>query len=229
MNVRERIAFFGQMRADFEHTGALQPSSRFLARAMSAPLRRHRLAASSSPVRILEIGPGTGAVTRAIAAAMGPADELVAYEINPEFARLLRRALAHDPILAGVADRTTIHNRAAQDLDDDAPFDFVVCSAPLNNFDAATITAILDVVLGALRPGGKATLFEYALFPALRRLLASGTSARRLRDATATKSRRLAQHGCSSVVVFRNLPPARIHELSAPLVATHREVPVNAG
>jgi phospholipid N-methyltransferase len=215
MGLRERIAFLGQMRGNFEDTGAVQPSSRFLARAMTAPLRRGRTRDAATPVRILEIGPGTGAVTRAIVAAMGSADELVCYEINAEFVQLLQEALRRDPKLRVAADRITIHNTPAQELDDSVPFDFAVCSAPLNNFDTPTIGAILQATLDALGPKGTATLFEYAFFPSLRRVLASGPSAQRLGDAAAEKSRWLSRHATSSVVVLGNLPPARVHELSS--------------
>lgn len=216
MGLRERIAFLGQMRANFEDTGAVQPSSRFLARAMTAPLRRRRAREEGAPAaRILEIGPGTGAVTRAIVAAMGPTDELVCYEINTEFVHFLENALRHDPTLCIAADRITIHNAPAQELDDSASFDFAVCSAPLNNFDAPTIRAILRPMLDALVPEGTATLFEYVFLPTLRRMLARGPEAQRLTDAAAEKSRWLSRHGTGSVVVLGNLPPARVHELSA--------------
>jgi phospholipid N-methyltransferase len=213
MSLRERIAFLSQMRTDFEHTGALQPSSRFLARAMAEPLRRWHADNGDGCARTLEIGPGTGAVTRAVAAAMGPRDELVCYEINTEFARLLGDALRHDEALAAVADRVTVRVAPAQELDAVERFDVAVCSAPLNNFDAATIDAILAAMLAALSAGGRATFFEYLWFPALRRALAGGATARRLADAEAVKRRWLSLHGRGSRIVLRNLPPARVHHL----------------
>jgi len=214
MTLRERIAFFGQMRRHFQHTGAVQPSSRYLARAMAAPLRRRRTSGAGN-ARILEIGPGTGAVTRAIAAAMGPEDELVCYEINAEFARFLQQSLADDPAFAAVADRVRVHVAPAQQLERGDGFDVAVCSAPLNNFDAATIDAILAAMIGALRAGGEATLFEYALFPALRRALQHGDKGRSLRQAEAAKRAWLHRHGNGTTLVLRNLPPARVHELQA--------------
>lgn len=213
MSWRERIAFLGQMRADFEHTGAVQPSSRYLADAMAAPLVRRRTEAPDRPLRILEIGPGTGAVTRVIATAMGPRDELVCYEINPEFARLLADGLREDPRLSPVADRTVIHAAPAQQLEPGDGFDFALCSAPLNNFEAGTIDAILGAMIGALRPTGRATLFEYLWFPALRRMLVRGEAARRLRDAEETKRRWLQLHARDASTVLRNIPPATVHEL----------------
>jgi len=214
MSLRERIAFLGQMRANFEHTGAVQPSSRYLARAMAAPLLRHRPEGIGRPRRILEIGPGTGAVTRVVAGAMGPRDELVCYEINPEFARLLADRLRSDPDLTPAADRIAIHVAPAQQLERGHGFDIALCSAPLNNFDADTIDAILGAMVGALRPSGRATLFEYLWFPALRRAFIRGESARRLRRAEDAKGRWLARYGRDSTTVLRNIPPARVHELA---------------
>jgi len=215
MRFRERLAFFGQTSSNFEQTGALQPSSRYLAWAMTAPLRE-TLAGAGTARRILEIGPGTGAVTRSIATCMGPEDELECYEINEEFARYLERAVREDPQMAPVADRIVVHHAPAQELAATRPFDFAVCSAPLNNFDAETIEAILGPVFAALHGGGPLTLFEYLAFPRLRRTLSWGSAGRRLAAAAAAKEKWLSVHSRGSTIVLRNLPPARVHHLVAP-------------
>jgi phospholipid N-methyltransferase len=166
-------------------------------------------------VRILEIGPGTGAVTRAIATLMGAGDRLECYEINPRFASFLRRQVQEDPLLSPIADRIAIHNAPAQELPAAPPFDFAICSAPLNNFDAATIDAILGKAFGALATGGTLTFFEYLLLPEMRRLATPGAGRRRLADAQEAKQRWLSRYGRGSTVVLRNLPPARVRELVA--------------
>src|SRR5205085_1937778 len=85
---KECAAFFGEFRRQFRTTGAILPSSRFLARALVYQLRQPRPAA-----RILEVGPGTGSVTRAIARHMLPDDRLDAVEINERFVNHLERAV----------------------------------------------------------------------------------------------------------------------------------------
>ncbi|HTK76950.1 MAG TPA: hypothetical protein VL371_16910, partial [Gemmataceae bacterium] len=72
--------FLKESRRHFRATGALLPSSRFLAKTLAAPLSGAR-----PPYRILEVGPGTGAVTRAIARRMISGDQLDAVELNPRF------------------------------------------------------------------------------------------------------------------------------------------------
>ena len=163
MSISERFAFFSQVRGNFEETGGIQPSSRYLAESMAAPLRRFRLTDANTPVRILEIGPGTGAITRAICTCMGPQDKLDCYEINEEFVRYLGGAIHRDEILA-------------------------------------------------VTEQGTATLFEYVFFPALRRAFAQRALRTRLREAQSEKSQWLTRCGRNSMLVLRNLPPARIHE-----------------
>src|SRR5205807_4789590 len=78
--------FFRECRRHFRTTGAVLPSSRFLARALVKQLRGPR-----GPARILEVGPGTGSVTVEIARRMLSGDRLDAVEINGHFARLLEQ------------------------------------------------------------------------------------------------------------------------------------------
>src|SRR3954452_8300024 len=85
-------SFWRESRRHFRTTGALLPSSRFLARALSAPLAGPR-----PPWHILEVGPGTGSVTREILRRLQPGDRLDAVELNGHFVQRLNVGLQHDP------------------------------------------------------------------------------------------------------------------------------------
>src|SRR5437763_11185965 len=87
--------FLRESRRHFRTTGALLPSSRFLARALAAPLAVH-----GSPRQVLEVGPGTGSVTRAILRYLRPEDRLDAVELNRRFVDRLQLHLTHDPVFA---------------------------------------------------------------------------------------------------------------------------------
>src|SRR5262249_1899856 len=78
--VKTSFAFLRQTRRDFFHTGSVLPSSRALGRVLAAPLARDRKAA-----RVLEVGPGTGAVTAMILRNLRPDDHLDIVEINDQF------------------------------------------------------------------------------------------------------------------------------------------------
>ena len=78
-------------------TGAVAPSGRALARAM--------VAASGPPQRgrIVELGPGTGPVTRALIERGVDARRLTLVEFNPEFCHLLKIRFPQVEIIEGDA------------------------------------------------------------------------------------------------------------------------------
>ena len=86
-------AFFRAFRRNFYTTGAILPSSRFLARAMASDLKGRR-----KPARILEVGPGTGAVTREIVRHLQEGDRFDAVEINASFVAHLRKRFNQEPL-----------------------------------------------------------------------------------------------------------------------------------
>src|SRR5437667_11461757 len=75
--------FIRESRRHFRDTGALLPSSRFLAQALVSELRKRR-----GPGRILEVGPGTGSVTAQILRHLMPGDQLDVVELNKHFIEL---------------------------------------------------------------------------------------------------------------------------------------------
>src|SRR5215472_6456774 len=92
--------FFRECRRHFHTTGAILPSSRFLARALVRPLRSPR-----SACRILEVGPGTGSVTCEIARRLLAGDRLDAVEINAHFVDLLERRLRQERVFLRCRDQ----------------------------------------------------------------------------------------------------------------------------
>jgi phospholipid N-methyltransferase len=76
--------FAEEALADFSTTAAISPSSHHLAAAMlkPLPLARTRVA--------VELGAGTGAITRALLAELPPLATLVVFEINPRFYNYLK-------------------------------------------------------------------------------------------------------------------------------------------
>jgi phosphatidylethanolamine/phosphatidyl-N-methylethanolamine N-methyltransferase len=78
--------------SDFRTVGAVAPSSRYLARAMLGPLPL------SCARVVVELGSGTGVMTRALLSEMPAKATLLAFEINPRFSRYLQ-ATVSDPRL----------------------------------------------------------------------------------------------------------------------------------
>ena len=96
----EHAIFFREFLHNFHTTGAILPSGRSL----SAALTRFVREPSAAARRILEVGPGTGAVTRRIVAGMGPRDSLDLVELNDSFVERLRHRFESEPEFQAVAD-----------------------------------------------------------------------------------------------------------------------------
>ncbi|MGA2788334.1 MAG: rRNA adenine N-6-methyltransferase family protein, partial [Verrucomicrobiota bacterium] len=89
--------FLREWFADPQRTGAVAPSSPHLAAAMA------RWLPFDPESYVLELGPGTGAVTQALIERGLREDRLVAIENNPKLARLLHRRFPRARIITGDA------------------------------------------------------------------------------------------------------------------------------
>lgn len=145
------LRFFRGWIAHPRTTGSIIPTSAIMARRMASNIDL----ASGLPV--LEIGPGTGVITRAILArGVKPAD-LYAVEYSSEFVRHLRRNFPGVGIIEGDAfdlDRTL-------GLDAPALFDCAISGLPLLNFPVSTRVAFLNGLLARLPEGRPVVQFSY--------------------------------------------------------------------
>lgn len=172
--------FFGQILTRPSEVGAVFPSSPALAREMTAGL-----GPDTGPV--IELGPGSGAITRALLDRGVPASQVHAIEMNPSFCTLLATKFPGLNVYAG----------SAADLETLAlpQVDAIISSLPLLSIPAHVVQAILVAARAQLLPGGRMMQFTYGTKPPVR---------------AAT----LAQIGfaCRHVgTVWRNFPPARVY------------------
>ncbi|MEV0278950.1 methyltransferase domain-containing protein [Streptomyces sp. NPDC050610] len=210
-----RPGFLREAARTFRATGAVAPSSRHLADRLAAPVRQSVMA-RRRPTAILEVGAGTGPVTRALAALSGPADRLDAVEINPRFVQVLSDSLRTDPVLAAAADRIRILPGSITTMRFDRDYDVIVSCLPFANFEPDQVRSILSRYLSVLVPGGHLTFFSYLGTHAVRTAFSSRAESARHREAGAVLGEFARRHGGRQSVVWRNLPPARVWHLRAP-------------
>lgn len=213
--MRKRFAeystFFREFRATFDTTGALAPSGRFLARALARPLRER--AGGPGPVRILEVGPGTGAVTQEIVRHVGPDDCFHIVELNDRFVKLLKRRFEGEPRFRQVASQTSIFHAPVQDLQVDQPYDFLICGLPFNNFPPDLVETIFSRFVEIMRPGGSMTFFEYLWVRPFKKLVANRDRRRRVVEVGGVLRRYLDQYEHDRDHVYLNVLPAVAHYL----------------
>jgi len=178
-------------------TASIIASSAALARQMTEPLNRLD---TPNPV-VLELGPGTGAFTRAIAAAAPIGTRQLAVELNPAMAGYLAEHHPDVDVITGSAAdlASLLGGRGISRVD------MVVSGLPWQSFAGADGPHLIKNIADLLASNGSYTQFTYAWTrwtpPARRqhRLL-----------------RRAFDHVDVSATVWRNFPPAYVYTCTAP-------------
>jgi phosphatidylethanolamine/phosphatidyl-N-methylethanolamine N-methyltransferase len=181
-----------------------------MAMALCEPLRR-----ADGPSRVLEVGAGTGPITRYLGTILGPGDELDICEIQPEFARILERDVLtnHDfaPLVA--AGRVRLFQSPVQDLPYEDRYDFVISGLPLTAFELPLVEEVFTVIRRAIKPGGVLSYFEYVGLRRLSAALSLGPKRLRIRQVSDYLTDNIRSHQFDRRTVLRNLPPAHARHL----------------
>jgi len=196
------LTFFGQAVRNFHHVGAVWPSSPFLAKALTRPLRE-----MSGPRRILEVGAGTGAITKAILPQLRSGDQLAVVELNPVFCETLERLAAQRRAeVPGV--EIEVHAKPIEEAPLRGPFDFVVCGLPFNNFPPPLMRRIFRRMLSLLSEQGSLTYFEYVGVRIMRSGVTGPETRRRLRRIGAVGRLLSRRFQGRREIILGNIPPA---------------------
>ncbi|HEY3029621.1 MAG TPA: rRNA adenine N-6-methyltransferase family protein [Bradyrhizobium sp.] len=163
------------------HMGAVMPSGRVLARTMAQYVDID----SSEPV--VELGPGTGAITSALIEHGVDQKRLVLVEYNPGFCALLRDRYPHAKVVQGdaYALRDSLWNMLS------APASAVVSGLPLVTKPMLTRLKLIRDAFVALAPGAPFVQFTYSVAPPIPKSL-PGVSTE------------------ASERIWMNIPPARV-------------------
>jgi len=139
---------------------------------------------------VLELGPGTGAVTDALLKHGLREDRLIAIEHNPTLAKLLQKKYPRACIIAGDAwEMDTLLAELPQPI---SAVGAVISSLPLLNFPKAQADALAEKIRAVLEPRGRLVQYSYHIVKDRSR----GTDDFRL---------------LASKIVWWNFPPARVH------------------
>ena len=163
------------------HMGAVMPSGRVLARTMA----QYVDIKSTGPV--VELGPGTGAITSALIERGIDQKRLVLVEYNPGFCALLRDRYPLARVVQG--DAYTLRESLRNVLN--APASAVVSGLPLVTKPMLTRLKLIRDAFVALAPGAPFVQFTYSVAPPIPKSL-PGVSTE------------------ASERIWMNLPPARV-------------------
>jgi len=163
-----------------------------------------------SAATVLEVGAGTGAVTRYLGALLGGEDELDICEVEPDFVDIIERnVLTRGEFTSAIAEgRVRIMRVPVQELTHENRYDFIISGLPLNAFELRDVKDIFNVVRRSLKPGGVFSYFEYVGLRRTTRAFAVGKQRKRILTVSTYLSHRIRKHQFDRRTVLQNLPPA---------------------
>ncbi|MGB6045497.1 MAG: methyltransferase domain-containing protein [Pirellulales bacterium] len=209
----DTVLFLKEFRRTFHTTGAVLPSSPGLGRALARYVGQVDGEASPAERRILEVGPGTGSVTRHIVRRMTSGDRLDLVELNDRFVKRLEDLFREDKLLKRVSNRARIIHSTVQDLDSAAQYDLIVSGLPLNNFTVDEVTMFLGTFQRLLKPCGVLSFFEYVGVRTARGMVVSRPERERLQGIGRVLGDLLAKNEIRRQSVWFNVPPAWVHHV----------------
>jgi phosphatidylethanolamine/phosphatidyl-N-methylethanolamine N-methyltransferase len=181
--IHDTLVFLLEVFSRPRMVGAIAPSSRQLARSMAGWVPQNFSGF------VLELGPGTGSVTRALLERGLAPERLVAVEKSPKLAEHLQERFPGVKVVMG--DAMELENLMKQHARQAIGFRHVISSLPLRNFPLEVAERIAAGIHSLMAPNAKLVQFSYHLGPGNNKALA--------------RFRPVKSH-----VVWWNVPPARV-------------------
>ena len=181
----DQVKFLGTVIRAPRAVGAIAPTHQETARLIASNID------TASGLPVLELGPGTGAITEAIFNTGLPADRLYAIEYSAPFCRHLQEKFPGAHFLQGDAFNFQAALDAAFKTDAPNRFDCVISGLPLLNFPKEKRFELFNAAMDAVAPGRPFVQFSYGILPPV-----------------PVDEREFAV--TRSSWIFRNLPPARV-------------------
>lgn len=181
--------------------GAVIPSSSFLADAITKHIKRN-----GRPIRVLEVGAGTGSMTRRIAEKLRNGDILDVIEIDTNFCEILNEKFEK-------IENININCLSILDWNPGYRYDFIVSGLPFNAFDADFVNMILKRYQELIRPGGIISYFEYIALAKIKLFFLRGEDKDKFSKTITTTAVFRSEFEFDQENVFANIPPACVHHL----------------
>ena len=200
--------FLTQFLRNYETTGSVIPSGRALASALC----RHVGAGGAQ--KILEAGPGTGAVTGCIIDRMRQRRRVVDGRTEFDVCRSsAQRVQDRSRRFDEVESRCHLIEGSVQQLGQENHFDIVISGLPLNNFSSEDVRIILQAYAKLLKPGGILSFFQYILIRPAKMFVSVGSERSRLKGVGDAIEGMLGEREFAREWVWVNVPPAWVHHI----------------
>ncbi len=199
----ETVLFLGRFIAQPHSVGAVAPSSKKLAVGLCKYIRAH----SGDQVRhILEVGPGTGAVTNEIVARLQPHDQLDIVELDDQMATALEKKYAQHPQVRVVSGSITDWHPAYK-------YERVVVGIPFNALPFSLVQHIWDHITHLIAERGILSYFAYIGLPYLKKAFLPPAEKKDFKNIQRYLKDSYRKKGIGKKIIWSNVPPALIRYL----------------
>jgi phosphatidylethanolamine/phosphatidyl-N-methylethanolamine N-methyltransferase len=182
----------------FRIIGTFAPSSNHLADAMTRTLPGER---------ILEVGAGTGAITKTLLKKMKPSQQIWVVEYYEKLTAMLRMRFRNEPSI-------TFHSGDILHFDGVADsYDTIICSLPFNAFLPETTEAILEKMITLARDGAIMSFYEYKVMQGFVKKLLPKKKREHFINSQHLIDLFCQRYKFDEAIVTMNIPPAVVHYL----------------
>lgn len=197
----EQIGFAFAFLTNPKQVGAIAPSSKYLGKESTRYLNP-----TGKPLRVLEVGAGTGTITDVIVKKLRLIDQLDIIELEPNFCKVLQEKF-------GQMDNLHIHCVSILDWAPKYKYDLIVSALPFNAFPPKMVKEILDKYVQLAKRDGHVAYFEYIALPWIRSFFLNQQEKQTYAESATHLKQFRDKHKKERRRVFLNIPPAYVHHL----------------
>jgi len=181
--------------------GAVAPSSPLLAKAITKHIVK-----KDAPIRVLEVGAGTGVFTEKIIAKLGKEDILDVIEVDAELVEILREKFK-------AYSNVHIHWMSILDWRPNYKYDYIVSGLPFNALGVDFVIAVLDTYMQSIKNNGILSYFEYIWVSYIRTFFSRGPAKTNYIKSKLILSKFRKNFEFDKDFVLCNVPPAYAYHL----------------
>ncbi|MBL6988789.1 MAG: methyltransferase domain-containing protein [Bacteriovoracaceae bacterium] len=207
----ERTIFFKEFLKNSGSTGAVLPSSKALSKAISSVIiQSTNKIAYKKPLRVLEVGAGTGVFSQEIIRNLTADDFFTIVEICPCFSKLLKEKLEK---FMKRPDCPTIRivTQDFLEFNDDNQYDFIISGVPLNNFSSKFVDKFIKQVKAITHKNGLFSYFEYTALRRFKHVFYFGKKLEHIQGLTRYFTKEIYPYRLEKKRVLWNFPPASVN------------------
>lgn len=187
--------------------GAAAPCSKYLAKDVLAELPSQRQGKARS---FLEVGAGTGIVTKRFVKKLEGNDTLDVVELQPKLCKRLHKKFGR---IGGVK----VHCTGIENFNPGKKYDAIVMTVPFNALPFKLVEKIwAHVINNLLAPGGTLSYIYYPGLPALKKMTLTGEKKEDFQNIQDHLNELYKEHGIGDRIEIRNLPPVCTRYLRTP-------------